>query len=123
MKILLQAALSGAVMSLSLPVLACPGAEAQHTAQASVPQKDVVLTGVVTQEGCPQDAEAMSCTGYVLTADNNKGRFMITKGDVAKKLVKKAEKGATRVQVKGDVLDQDGRPMLHVATFKVMGNA
>ena len=46
MKLLIQSALMGAVMSLSLPVLACPGAEAQHTAQASVPQKDVVLTGV-----------------------------------------------------------------------------
>ena len=113
----------GAVMSLSLPVLACPGAEAQHTAQASVPQKDVVLTGVVTQEGCPQDAEAMSCTGYVLTADNNKGRFMIFKSDVGQKLVKKAEKKATRVQVKGDVLDQDGKAMLHVATFKMVGSA
>ena len=122
MKNILKATLMGAALSVSFPALACPGAAEQTAANASVPQKDVQLTGVVTQEGCPQEAEGMGCTGYVLTADNNKGRYMIYKSDTGTKLISKVKKSA-RVQVKGDVLDQDGRAMLNVTTFKVVGNA
>ena len=85
-------------------------------------KKDVKLTGVVTQEGCPMDAAQMECTGYVLTADKGGARYMISKTETSSKLLAKV-KTKTRVKVTGDVAGKDGHAILKVTSFKVSGNA
>jgi hypothetical protein len=110
----------GGLMAFAAPVLACPGA-AETTASIEE-KKDVQLTGVVTQEGCPVDAAEMGCTGYVLTADNGGEKYMIQKTDAAEKLLSKV-KAKSRVKVTGDVAAKGAQATLKVTKFKVGGNA
>ncbi|MBI5497719.1 MAG: hypothetical protein HY904_22115 [Deltaproteobacteria bacterium] len=120
-KTLFSAALMGGLL-VSAPVLACPGAGAAQTAAATAPKKDVVLTGVVTQEGCPMDAAEKGCTGYVVTTAKG-DKFMIVKSAQSDKLLKGLKAGS-KVELKGDVLDSgDGHAMVHVVQYKVAGNA
>lgn len=114
------AAASFSLVSVAAPLWACPGKEAQTASVQD--QKNVQLTGVVSQEGCPMEASEIQCTGYVLTADKGGGKYMIRKNDVADKMLTQV-KAKAKVKVKGDVINHQGRATFSVSTFKVGGNA
>jgi hypothetical protein len=122
LKLTLSAAVLGSSLMFAGSALACPGMGDQEQTASLPEQKNVVLTGVISQEGCPMEAADMACTGYVLTADKNAGKYMIGKNEAAEKMLAKV-KNKGRVTVTGDVSAKEGKALLKVAKYKPAGNA
>ncbi|MEW5853404.1 MAG: hypothetical protein AB2A00_31805 [Myxococcota bacterium] len=115
-------AFAAAALLFSTPAVACPGESDAPVTAAKLPVgKQLTLTGVVMEEGCPMEAKEMGCTGRVLVLEDG-GKYMIMKNKGSEKMIA-AVKQNTKVTVKADVVEKNGHTMVRIKSFKPVANS